>query len=904
MSGGFELKIYQRQALQALEGFLHAAAMRGASSAFRDATGFPFEPEPFGEACPCVCLRIPTGGGKTLLGAHAVGLLQRDWPAVGAHALALWLVPSDAIRSQTLAALTTPGHPLRAALEQGCGDTVRVCTLEELAQLSPQDFASRAVVVVATIQSFRIDDADKRNVYTFSEAWESHFRSLPPQALDILRSVPDALVTAEDAAREGREMLARYVGQPRRSLANWLALRRPYVIVDEAHNAKTDASFKALRRLNPAAILELTATPLARRSNVLFSVSAQQLRAEHMIKMPISLTEHTQGWQQAVAAAVMRQRQLEAEARLEEHATGQRINPMALLQAQNADQAVTVEALRQHLVEELHIAPAQIRVATGTQRELEGEDLMAPDCPVRFIITVQALKEGWDCPFAYVLCTVQSVRSSVAIEQLLGRVLRMPFARERQREALNRAYAHVTEAETGQAANALADRLIDGMGFNALDLASMLAGPTAPLPGMENLPLFAAAPAMPALSLDLPADTLLPAEVTAALARGELSVQSEGERQRLTLRGAVDEALASALVQATPKKQREQVQQQLERHQALVVSAQAPENRGERLAPLPRLAYRAERHPQSPLLLLEREAVLDASPLNLLAEPVELAGFELRVEQGTQWQIYLNGERVQVGAGGDSQLPLDASSSPVTLGDLTRWLARELQQPARNRARDVLPAHLRAFVRATLEHLLHSRGFPLATLVLRQHELVRLLASRIEALRESGAQRGFRQLVLDGGWALEAGPTFEYRVEPQVYPVSGGKRYAGKHHFAKHYHAAISDLLDGSEEMACALAIEQHPRVLRWVRNLDDDPGFWLPTSSTRFFPDFLCWLADGRVFVVEYKGEQMRHSPKEIEKRLVGETWAAASGGRAGFLFAYRQDQGLGVAAQLLRAF
>ncbi|MEO5882479.1 MAG: hypothetical protein ABIQ06_08695 [Caldimonas sp.] len=95
-------------------------------------------------------------------------------------------------------------------------------------------------------------------------------------------------------------MLAAFVGRPRRSLANWLALHQPHLIVDEAHNTKIDRSFEGLKRLNPSPILELTSTPIEKKSNVLFRVSAQQLQAENMIKMPIALVEHTRGWQAAV----------------------------------------------------------------------------------------------------------------------------------------------------------------------------------------------------------------------------------------------------------------------------------------------------------------------------------------------------------------------------------------------------------------------------------------------------------------------------------------------------------------------------------------------------------------------------------------------------------------------------
>jgi len=913
------LKHYQAQALDALERYLRGAAALGATAAFTDQTGYGYHAEPFGEM-PCVCLRIPTGGGKTLLAAHAVGRLAREWPGRHPKPLALWLVPSDTIRSQTLKALATPGHPFREALAEACGDDVAVCDLDGVAQLAPQDFDSRAVVVVATIQSFRVEDTDQRNVYAFSEAFEPHFRGVPPVALETLRGLPDALVTEADvaAAKAGREMLARFVHQPRWSLANWLALRRPYVIVDEAHTAKTERSFEALKRLNPALILELTATPLPKRSNVLFHVSAQQLQAEHMIKMPITLVEHTRGWQAAVLDAVQTQRLLETEAREEEAAEGPNqgayIRPIVLFQAQNQGEPVDVDALRKHLVDDLHLSDAQVKVATGTRRELEGIDLAARSCPVRFIITVQALGVGWDCPFAYVLCTVQTIRSGTAIEQLLGRVLRMPYATRRTRPALNRAYAHVTEATTGAAANALADRLIDGMGFDPLDMASMIA-PQLPLPfgegstaARDDGPLFTqgatAAPLLPTLTVDLPAGKALLPALEAAIAAGQVQISSDGERQRVRLEGPVGDALATALVDAQPRKQREAVQQQVDRYNALVAGALAPASLGEVFAPVPRLGYRPHdtgNVEQLPLALLEVESVRETVALNLLAAPVAIEGFAM-VEQGTLWEVYLDGQRTRVGRGDAAQLALDGVETTARPEDLARWLADELQHPSRNVARDVLPAHLRAFTLVCVNHLLHDKGLPLAQLVRHQYPLMQRLALRVDELREAAGRSAFRQLVLDGGWQLEAGPAFEFRFDANAYPVPGNKRYGGKFRMSKHFYPVVADLDDGSEEMLCALAIDAHPHIKRWVRNLDSEPvhAFWLPTSAGRFYPDFVCELTDGRIFVAEYKGDHLRGVPKEIEKGQVGRVWAERSAGRSVFAMLFKLERGMSVTQQI----
>jgi len=237
----FVLKNYQRTALDVLGTFLRTARMRGAKAAFEE-SGYGYRSEPFGEV-PCVCLRIPTGGGKTLLASHAIVRVAKEWMDSDAPT-ALWLTPSETIRAQTISALQTPGHPYRAALEAAYGQRFQICDLESVAAVPPQDFGRHAVVVVATIQSFRIENPDQRNVYAFSESFEPHFRGLTPQRLAVLNNLPDTLVTERDAADPDSPLKSR-LGQPKFSLANWLALQGPVVIVDEAHNAQTERSFEA-----------------------------------------------------------------------------------------------------------------------------------------------------------------------------------------------------------------------------------------------------------------------------------------------------------------------------------------------------------------------------------------------------------------------------------------------------------------------------------------------------------------------------------------------------------------------------------------------------------------------------------------------------------------------------------
>ncbi|AVP56359.1 DEAD/DEAH box helicase [Pulveribacter suum] len=872
------LKSYQEQALKALSDYAQAARVQGAAHAFAAQAGRAYQAGAFGSV-PCVCLRIPTGGGKTVLAAHAVPLLARDWMGQDAP-VALWLVPSDAIRTQTMHSLQTPGHPYRAALVAAYGEGLRVCALEDVAQIAPPDWGRTAVVVVATIQSFRVEDAGQRNVYSFSESFERHFKGVPERALAPLRALPDALVTPEDAARDATGVLAGFVDQPRWSLANWLALQQPLVIVDEAHNAKTDKSFTALQRLNPSFILELTATPLPAQTNVLYHVSAQELAAEDMIKLPIVLAEHAEGWPAAVFAAVQTRRELEAEALKDEAAGAGYVRPIVLFQAHNAGEEMPPDKLRDYLVQELNLPAHHIVVATGKERGLDDIRLAARDCPVRYVITVQALREGWDCPFAYVLCSLQKLSSATAVEQLLGRVLRMPYAVRRGREALNRAYAHVCAASFSQAAHALADRLIGHMGFEALDVASMLAAPA-------SLPLWEG------LELNQPADRAqqaLVATIFEAIAPtpellAQPGVQALPQGAGLRVVAHIDQDTETLLLaQVRGAKKQEQLRQQVAQHNALAAAQAAPATHGAAFAPVPRLAYRTDA--QAPLWPLEREAVLEAVEVDWLSpHAVQLPGFHTAQEPDL-FEIGLERQRVTLRLADGAQMPMDWHSTSIDAQTLVGWLDQSLFK----QLADLTQSQRRAYLTAVVNHQLHACNVPLVALAQGRFRLARAIEYHAAELRQSAAQRAFRQKVLGegtarGAWVVEPDWSHPHVFEPGRYPAPAATRYTGRYRFARHYFPVLADLKGSGEEFTCAQLIDRHPRVRHWVRNLDTAPGgFALPTSRGRFFADFVAELTDGRVALLEFKGAHLQSDPYEIEKRQVGQLWARASDRRAVF--------------------
>lgn len=877
------LKTYQQTALDTLAAFARAARVKGPVSAFSELAGRPWHAGAFGDDLPCVCLRIPTGGGKTVLAAHAVPLLAREWAAVDAP-VTVWLVPSDAIRQQTLKALQTPGHPYRAALADAYGEGLRVCVLEDVAQIAPPEWGRNAIVVVASIQSFRIEDAGQRNVYSFSESFEPHFRGVDERALGRLRELPDALVTHEDVERDATGVLAGFAGQPRWSLANWLALHQPLLIVDEAHTAKTDKSFTALQRLNPSFILELTATPIAAKTNVLYHVSAQELAAEDMIKLPIVLAEHPEGWPAAVFGAVQTQRKLEAEALKDEAAGAGYVRPIVLFQAQNAGEEMPPEKLRDYLVDELKLPAHQVVVATGKERGLDDIPLAARDCPVRYVITVQALREGWDCPFAYVLCSLQKLSSATAVEQLLGRVLRMPYAARRGREALNRAYAHVCAAEFSQAAHALADRLIEHMGFEALDVASMIAPPSS-LPLWDNDLEKNQAPA-PIQQAPIATNFEAIAASPKLLALPGVQQRAIAGVQQVVVTGHIgQDTEALLLAQVRGAKKQEQVREQVAQHNALVAAQAAPASRNMPFAPLPTLGYRLDA--QAPLWPLEREAVLEAVELDLLApQAVQLPSFQVAQESDV-FEIGMDGARVALRLAGSAQMAMDWESSSIDADTLVGWLDQSLFKAPE--LAGFTQSQRRAYLAAVVNHQLHGCGVPLVVLAQARFKLTRAIEAHVGDLREAATRRAFQQQVLglgDGGaWLIEPDWAHPHVFEPGRYPAPVASRYGGRYQFGKHYFPVLADLKDGGQEFQCAQLIDRHPKVRHWVRNLDTAPcGFGLPTSRGRFYADFVAELVDGRVALLEFKGAHLLNDPYEIEKRQVGELWARTSGARAVF--------------------
>ena len=896
----FKLKAYQQRCIDTLETFFNRCKQgQLVEMAYNETIKEQGLPElaykDYGfDQIPYVCVRIPTGGGKTVLGSFAIATaasryLDTEYP------ITLWLVPSNTIRLQTVEALKTPGHPYRDKLDVAFKHQVLVLDVDEVTQIRPQDIGSKTIVVVSTIANLRVKDTSGRKIYAYHENFEPHFAKVPANhpALSKLE-----LVEESDVQENG--LSQQEVGKIKYSFANLLALYRPLVIVDEAHNARTSLTFETLRRIHPAALIEFTATPnttSTNGSNVIYHVSAAELKAEEMIKLPIILTEH-QNWQNAVRDSVINRNKLAIDAQKDTDY----IRPIALFQAESKNNEVTVEVLKNYLINELHIDEEKIAVATGSQRELDGLNLFDQGCPIEYIITIEALKEGWDCSFAYIFCSVKQVSSSKDAEQLLGRVLRMPYARRRVIEDLNRAYAHLATSKFSRAAQELTDKLI-AMGFEEMEVAAFLRQQE-PTEGQGDL--FGGEQGV---SQDPPEyKPTVPSTVVVELPsmpdisgltddeKSQLAMTQEGEITLVRVSGEISEKIESVLVSAVTKAaDKKTIQRDFRIHNQAIEAFKSPAERGEVFGSLPMLSviYQGE------LDLVEPETFLDVGGWSLLNYPAKLDNF--RIEETTHsFAIDMDGKEVSYHIANEKEVvSFNDNFLDVTENDIVRWLDRELRQV------DVIQSEMIKFLSSLINSLLQQPTISLTALVRNKFPLSRAVRDLVKIYRKKAQTVGYQKTLFSDDSQVSLSDQFLYEFKPTHYP-SRPPYYSGRYKFQKHYFAShmIEDLKSTGEEYECAKAIDGIPDIKYWIRNLvkRDHASFWLPLAHHKFYPDFVCELTDGRMLVIEYKGDAYVTNDDSAEKRTVGNLWAEESNGKCLFIMAVEQDDnGRDVRQQIL---
>lgn len=598
-----------------------------------------------------------------------------------------------------------------------------------------------------------------------------------------------------------------------------------------------------------------------------------------MIKLPVEL-ESRDNWLDVLMQTKEIRDQLEKRAREWGERSGRFIRPIALIQAQPESrlrETHTADAIKAALIGPLFNVPAErVRIATGKQDELGDEDLRSRRCKVEYIITVEKLREGWDCPFAYVLGSVGNVATATAVEQLLGRVLRQPEARPTGIAELDRAYAVVQSPDVVRTAKSLCDSLVSRCGFDAETVGDAFRVHRYVDP--QGQLLVTTIPVSAPLKPDsLPAE--LRGKVEYDAGSGTLHVHTPLTRdETVTLRDAMETLTDRAAVEEYWQTER-----------GVGTAAKKLDDYAEPVK-VPQLIVRDGGR----FYLFEPEELDDFSwNLDACASAISEAEFSPELNIGDRVSLSVS-DRGGVRIGGVEevivrQLSFVAEGDDWSKPELVCWLDNELHHGG---AFAGLPkAESQAWLMRVVDGLLTDRKADLPILVRKRHELADVVIRRIAA---HGRQqvRAAAELLIAGqsNRQLETSMVMPLVLEEQDYGPY--RQYRGTFAFTKHAFTLIGEM-GRDEEPECAKRIDDHPNVKRWVRNLDRESagGFSLPLSPGRFFPDFIVELMDGRIVIVEYKGGHLAQDPKELHKESVGRLWEARSAGKCVFVRVVDRD-------------
>jgi type III restriction enzyme len=382
-------------------------------------------------------LKIPTGGGKTLLACHTIDLINRHY-LKKQTGIVLWIVPTTQIYRQTLLSLKDRAHPYRQVLDIASGG--RTMILEKTDRFTLLDVQENLAVMMLMLPSANRLNKETLKVFKDSGGFGEFFPLEDDRENNerLLRQFPNL-----DYFGDANGFMGRVV---KTSLGNTLRILKPITIIDEGHKAYSDKARDTILGFNPSIVVELSATP-PENVNKLVVISGQQLNHEDMIKLDLHLiNKASPHWKDALFAAVQKTNDLREKAKEYDANTGEYIRPICLIQVertgkdQRGAKFIHAEEAKEYLIKQCGIEEDEIAIKSSEKDDIEGIDLLSKDCHIRFIITKQALQEGWDCPFAYVLTILTNPSSQVSITQLVGRILRQPNARKTKVKELDESY--------------------------------------------------------------------------------------------------------------------------------------------------------------------------------------------------------------------------------------------------------------------------------------------------------------------------------------------------------------------------------------------------------------------------------------------------------------------------------
>ena len=801
---------------------------------------------------PEVCFKVPTGGGKTFIAANSIKPIFDSMPASRAKAV-VWLVPSDAILTQTYAALTNVDHPYRQKIDTDFGSRVEVYSKTQLLNgqnFNPTTVTEQLSIFVLSYDSFRTSKKDGRKAYQEN----GNLATFPKQMTDKSVLLPDTDETA---------------------LIQVIRALNPVVIVDESHHATSKLSVEMLQNFNPCFVLDLTATP-KKNSNIISFVDAAQLKKANMVKLPV-IVYNRKTQSDVFADAIGLRHKLEMQAIKDQQTTGRYIRPIVLFQAQpknNAD-STTYQKIKDTLIE-AGIPANHIAIKIADKDELKGINLMSSECPIRYIITVNALKEGWDCPFAYVLATVANRTSSVDVEQILGRVLRLPNTKKNPSNVLNLSYVITCSANFYQTL----DKVVAGLnnaGFSSKDYrakdveAEVTVEPVAD-PG-EQLVIQP-----PVVEVPVVEDEVLP-EVDVEDLKAKVSVVTQIETPAEDTHTAVDDMLNTAL------NQNDAYENEISNTEETAVNVAPQEVRDKMNVFRMNDEFQEEAAAlQFPQFMMEIGASLFSDNEYVLLEQEHLCkGFTLKDKDVQIDFTTLDAEMARVDI--DDSKEATPKAWKLVGADSAFFKEWFNEQPS-----NVRMAHCKGLIKSKLSKLncvndkelqnyidrvietltadqladLEQSPYPYVLKV--EKKVKSLLAAHQAKMFQLWQEQG--KLVCHPNFALKStiSPTNVTAVIP------------------KSLYTSEEDMNDYERKMVWALS--SMPNIKWWHRNISR-LGFMI-NGSTHAYPDIIAMTTSGKILMIETKGDHLDNDESKA-KAKIGHQWAMLAGGKYRYFMVFQ---------------
>ncbi len=487
---------------------------------------------------------------------------------------------------------------------------------------------------------------------------------------------------------------------------------------------------------------------------------------------------------------------------------------------------------------------------------------MQKDCEIRYLITVNALKEGWDCPFAYILASLANKSSSVDVEQILGRVLRLPFTRKHNEQLLNFSYVFTSSNNFFQTL----DKIILGLnkaGFSSKDYR------------IKNS-------------------------------------QTEPENKEVATQGSFEE-----LFNNSQKKANEQTDSEIDINVENIKEISQSETAQQQLSEIIELAEETNLQFEKTIEHLEKEDNLIPSeikdkvktfPLKDIFKD-EIKGLKLpmffkKIQNGSLFEVkdsYIPLMKKELLDGfdlskEDHKIDFTQTSSEMAIIDLSEERKDEYVPKYRKEEQVVKEAFVEYITSLSPESKINQLSLRLAKYMKHINEIddpaiveyirniikdlssdkiseishnemffANVIKNKIQLLTDSYAEKQF-SIPLDKGLII-CQEEFEFHKKISPKNTLGG--------ITKNLYVEEGEINEFEKKVIYEVA--NLDSVIFWHRNLERGKGFLL-NGFINHYPDFIVKMKNGKIIIIETKGGHLDNTDSSQKIRL-GEKWASKAG-------------------------